>query len=93
MPEKLKTNTRLGRSEGLRLSKDKFSFALANFGAKLFNDLPPTIKQCHDLKSFNLAIFLVINCSSILGYSSIFASFIYLQSSHFLVYKVFQLLS
>ena len=56
MPERLKTDTRLGKSEGLRLSKDKFSFALANFGAKLFNDLPPTIKQCHDLKYFKLAI-------------------------------------
>ena len=56
MPEKLKTDTSLGSSESLRLPKDKFSLTLANFGAKLFNDLPPTIKQRHDLKSFKIAI-------------------------------------
>ena len=41
MPVRLQTDTRLGRNEGLRLSKDKFSSALANLSAKLFNDLPP----------------------------------------------------
>ena len=57
MPEESKTDKRLVRSEGWRLSKVKFSFALANFDAKLYNELPLTIKNCHDLKYFKLAIF------------------------------------
>ena len=40
---KLKSGTRLGKSEGLMLSKEKY---------RLYNDLPPNIKLCHDLKSF-----------------------------------------
>ena len=55
MPEKLTSETRLSKSEGLRLSKDSFRFSIANFGAKLFNDLPPSIKQCRDLGSFKSA--------------------------------------
>ena len=41
MPEKLNSDTRLGKIEGIRLSKDSFRFSIANFGAKLFNALPP----------------------------------------------------
>mgnify|MGYP001791541157 CR=1 FL=1 len=55
LPEKLSSETRLSKSEGLRLSKDSFRFSIANFCAKLFNDLPPSIKQCRDLDSFKSA--------------------------------------
>ena len=31
MPEKLNSDTKLGKSEGLRLSKDSFRYSIANF--------------------------------------------------------------
>ena len=48
IPERLKTDTKLGRSEGLRLSKDIFSFTLAMLACNL--SLTIHGKQCHDLK-------------------------------------------
>ena len=56
LPEKLNSNTRLADCEGLRLAKKEFRFAINNYGAKIFNDLPSHVKLCSSLKSFKAAI-------------------------------------
>ena len=56
LPKKLTSKTRLSKSEGLQLSKDKFRFAIANFGAKQFNSLPHHIKLCSTVITFKSAI-------------------------------------
>ena len=56
LPEKLNSNTRLADCEGLRLAKKEFRFAINNYGAKIFNDLPSHIKLCSSLKLFKAAI-------------------------------------
>ena len=54
--DRLNSDTRLAKNHGFRQSNDNFRFAMANFGAKKFNDLPNHIKQSQSLKSFKSAI-------------------------------------
>ena len=56
LPDRLNSDTRLAKNHGFRQSNDNFRFAMANFGAKKFNDLPNHIKQSQSLKSFKSAI-------------------------------------
>ena len=55
LPEKLTSETRLAKSSGFRLSKENFRFALANFGAKKFNELPNHVKLSQSVLSFKNA--------------------------------------
>ena len=55
LPEKLTSETRLAKSSGFRLSKENFRFALANFGAQKFNELPNHVKLSQSLATFKNA--------------------------------------
>ena len=49
------SETRLTKGSGFRLSKENFRFALANFGAKKFNELPNHAKLRQSVVSFKNA--------------------------------------
>lgn len=68
LPKRSLNFTRLSTDTGFLLGKDKAKFLINNFGAKLFNDLPPHVRNKNDLKSFksSLRIYLI--------YSSFYSS-------------------
>ena len=52
LPQRLNSQTRLASYDGLRLASKPFRFSVAGFGAGLYNELPPNIRNTTSLKAY-----------------------------------------